>query len=207
MSTGIWERRREESERLWVEIRRRIEALERPAPAAEDLPALWHRRAVELAAAPDPALEGAERLALVLVRAGAERCALPVGAVREIQRAGRITPVSTAPSFVRGVVNLRGVVLAVLDLPALLGLEAATAGPEARILVVEGGGMTVGLLVERIEGIVEVPAAEVAPPLGSGRGIAEEAVTGIVPHGGGMVVLLDVEKVLGAPRVVVDEGV
>ncbi|HEY6001053.1 MAG TPA: chemotaxis protein CheW [bacterium] len=207
MSAGVWERRREESERVWRDIRQRIEQLERVEQPAEDLAQVWRRRATELAAAPDPGLEGAERLQLVVAGVGAERCALAATSVREILRAGRITPVCTAPPFVRGVFNLRGVVLAVLDLAVLLGREAPEVGEAARILVVEGCGMAVGLLAERVEGIVTVPAAELRRSLGPGRGMAEDAVAGIVPHDGGMIVLIDVEKVLGAPRLVVDEGV
>jgi purine-binding chemotaxis protein CheW len=207
VSAGAWERRRVESERVWTEIRQRIEQLERGEPAGEELAGVWRRRAAELAAAPDPGLEGAERLQLLVARVGAERCALAVTSVREVLRAGRITPVCTAPAFVRGVFNLRGVVLAVLDLAVLLGREAPEPGEAARILVVEGCGMAVGLLAERVDGIVTVPAAELRRSLGPGRGMAEDAVAGIVPHDGGMMVLIDVEKVLGAPRIVVDEGV
>ena len=206
-TTRSWEQRRLASERVWKEIRRRIEQLDHSphAPAAEDLAAVWRRRAIEIAAAPDRDLEAGELLTLVLLRLGADRYAVPIASVREILRVGRFTPVSTAPSFVHGVINLRGVIVTVLDLRVVFGLEPGPVGAEARIIVAEGGGLVVGLLVEQVEGIVDLPAAQVKPPLAPAKGVVEDYVVGIAAHGDQMVVLIDLEKVLGNPRIIVDE--
>jgi purine-binding chemotaxis protein CheW len=205
-----WEERRQDSERLWAEIRKRIEQLDLAtdvAPAAEDLAALWHRRAVELAEAPDRDREVGELLSLVLLRLGADRYAVPITSVREILRVGRLTPVSTAPAFVIGVINLRGVIMTVLDLRVFFGLEPGPVGADARIIIAEGAGMVVGILVERVEEIVDLPTAHVKPPLSPAKGLAEDYVVGIAAHGDQMVVLIDLEKVLGNPRIIVDEVV
>jgi purine-binding chemotaxis protein CheW len=205
-----WEQRRVDSERVWGEIRRRIEQLERAmsAPAEpEDLAGVWHRRAVELAEAPDRDREAGEMLTLVVLRLGDDRYGVPITAVREILRVGRVTPVSTAPAFVHGVINLRGVVVAVLDLRVFFGIEPGPTGENARIVVAEGGGLSVGVLVEQVEEIIDVPAAQVKPPLPSAKGIAEDYVAGIATLDGQMVVLIDLEKVLRNPRIIVDEAV
>lgn len=210
MSARSWEQRRLDSERLWAEIRRRIEVLEHgvaEAPGPGELESVWHRRAVELAATPDRDREAGELLTLVSLRLGADRYAVPITSVREIQRVGAITPVSTAPAFVRGVINLRGVILAVLDLRVFFGLEPGPLGERARILIAEGAGQVVGILVEEVTEIVDVPAAQVKPPLPSAKGIAEDYVAGIAALGAQMVVLIDLEKVLRNPRIVVDEAV
>jgi purine-binding chemotaxis protein CheW len=114
---------------------------------------------------------------------------------------------SDLPPFVAGVVNLRGAILSVVDLRAFFGLEPVPAGERARILVAEAPGMTVGLVVEQVEEIADVPAGEVKPPLAPARGIAEDYVAGIVALRGQMVVLIDLERVLRNPRIVVDEAV
>jgi len=210
VSPRSWEQRRVDSERVWGEIRRRIEHLERgaeAAPAPEDLSALWHRRAIELAEAPDRDREVGDMLELVVFRFGADRYAVPITAVREILRVGRVTPVNTAPAFVHGVINLRGVIVAVLDLRVFFGIEPGSIGAGARIIIAEGGGMVVGMLVEEVEEIVDVPAAHIKPPLASGKGLVEDYVAGIATHGGQMVVLVDLEKVFRNPRIVVDEVV
>jgi len=210
MAQRSWEQRRLDSERVWGEIRRRIEQFDRgtaAAPAPEDLAALWHRRAIELAEAPDRDREVGEVLTLILLRLGADRYAVPITSVREILKVGRLTPVSTAPAFVLGVINLRGVIMCVLDLRVFFGLEPGPVGAEARIIVAEGGGMVVGILVEQVEEIVDLPAALVKPPLSPPKGIAEDYVVGIAAHGERMAVLIDLEKVLGNPRIIVDEVV
>ncbi len=210
MTPQIWEQRRRDSERVWGEIRKRIEQLDLgadAAPAAGDLAALWHRRALELAAAPDRDREAGELLTLVLLRLGADRYAVPITSVREILRVGRLTPVSTAPAFVLGVINLRGVIMTVLDLRVFFGLEPGPVGTDARIIVAEGGGMAVGILVEQLEEIVDLPAAQVKPPLASAKGLVEDYVVGIAAHGDQLVVLIDLEKVLRNPRIIVDEVV
>lgn len=210
MTGRTWEQRRLDSERTWGEIRRRIALLEREVriePDAAELAALWRRRAAELAGAPDRDSEAGETLTLVVLRLGNDRYAVPITAVREILRVGRVTPVSTAPAFVHGVINLRGVILAVLDLRVFFGIDPGPAGEGARIVVAEGGGMTVGIIVEQVEGIVDLAAAEVKPPLPSAKGVAEDYVAGIAAPGGQMVVLIDLDKVLRNPRIVVDEAV
>ena len=184
MTTRSWEQRRIDSEGVWQEIRRRIEQLDRLENAeqpAQDLEALWRRRAHELATA-DRDREVGELLTLVLLRLGADRYAVPITSVREILRVGRLTPVSTAPAFVLGVINLRGVILTVLDLRVFFGLEPVPVGAEARIVVAEGGGMVVGFLVEQVEEIVDLPAAQVKPPLSPAKGMVEDYVVGIAAH-------------------------
>jgi purine-binding chemotaxis protein CheW len=206
-----WERRRAESERLWAQIRQRIEELDRASAedaAGEDLAEVWQRRALDLARDADRERDRGETIKLVVFRLGADRYAVRITSVLEIQKVGRITPLPTAPAFVTGVINLRGVVLSVLDLRAFFGLEQVLVGEGARILVAEGGGMTVGLLVEQVEEIADVPSADVRPPLAPSKGIAEDYVSGIVAlRGGQMVVLVDLDRILRNPRIVVDETV
>lgn len=81
-------------------------------------------------------------------RLAGEPFALPVSEVREILRVGELTPVAQAPFPVLGVFNLRGRVVPLLDLRARLGLAAAPAGAESRVVVVESRGRRIGLLVD-----------------------------------------------------------
>jgi purine-binding chemotaxis protein CheW len=93
----------------------------------------------------------------VRVRAGGEHYALPVEGVREIASRDRITPVPGAPEAVLGVWNLRGDVIAAVDLAAMLGLESA--GNEGRIVVAEDGGVRAGLAVEDVLEVEALPRA------------------------------------------------
>jgi chemotaxis signal transduction protein len=91
----------------------------------------------------------------VRVRAGGEHYALPVEGVREIARRDRITPVPGAPAAVLGVWNLRGDVIAALDLAALLGLEGSA--EEGRIVVAERAGLRAGLAVDEVTDVGALP--------------------------------------------------
>jgi purine-binding chemotaxis protein CheW len=100
--------------------------------------------------------------ALVVVRAGAQRFALPVGAAREIAPVREATPLPGSAPWVRGLVNLRGRIVTVLDLAGRLGLEGDPAAPEPRVVFVEYGGedgRLGGVEVEAVLGVV--PAAAV----------------------------------------------
>jgi purine-binding chemotaxis protein CheW len=94
---------------------------------------------------------------VVRVRVGGEQFAFPVSSVREIARVGEISPVPGAGAALLGVRNLRGQVLPVFDLAALLG--AATAGPPSRVLVVDEGGVSAGLAIGEVTDVSELVEA------------------------------------------------
>ncbi len=90
------------------------------------------------------------------VRSGHEEYALPVEGVREIAPVGQISPVPGAPAEVLGIWNLRGEVMAVVDLAAALGI-AGEAGD--RIVVAEQGDLRAGLMVDEVIDICSLPEA------------------------------------------------
>jgi len=125
----------------------------------------------------------------VRVRAGGEHYALPVTGVREVAKLGHLTPVPGAPPAVLGVWNLRGDVMAVIDLAALLGLQSA--GAQDRIVVVEDGERRGGLAVESLVDVGAVPSS-VDP-------VESEHLLGAVLIDRTPVGILDLGVVLGAP--------
>lgn len=108
------------------------------------------------------AAEATEHLAtFVLDR---EEYGVDVKQVQEIRRVGEITPVPRAPEFVRGVINLRGRILPVLDLKRKLGLGDVALERSARIVVVRTAGRMLGLLVDGASQVLKVPVSRVEPP-------------------------------------------
>jgi len=93
----------------------------------------------------------------VRVRAGGEHYALPVAGVREIAPLGQITPVPGAPAAILGVWNLRGDVIAAIDLARLLGLQSEA--EPSRIVVGEDGTVRAGLVVESVIDVGALPEA------------------------------------------------
>ncbi len=121
---------------------------------------------------------------------------LPIAQVREINRHLDFTPVPHAPPQVRGVVNLRGEVVTVLDLHRVLGLPAAEQTLQTRNLIVFYQGEPVGLLVDQVADIVEVAPEELNPPPANVQGVQARFFRGVLPMERDILVLLDLDEAL-----------
>jgi chemotaxis signal transduction protein len=129
---------------------------------------------------------------LLVFRAGGESYALPMESVREVECVSRVTPVPGAPGFVRGLVNLRGEILPLLDLAALVGRKEQR--PAQRLIVAQAGPAdpVVALMVEELNGLAPFSEAEVHPPSRPGP------VRGSLEHRGREVSWLDPGAVFGS---------
>jgi purine-binding chemotaxis protein CheW len=125
-----------------------------------------------------------------------EEFGLPILRSREIVRVGEITRIPEAPPHVRGVLNLRGRVVPVVELRTRLGLEAAPLTPRSRVIVVEAHDRLFGLLVDRVSRIAKIPAPAIKPAPAQALSAHPEHVTGIAEMGGEPIILLDVDKLL-----------
>ena len=103
----------------------------------------------------------------VVVRLGGGRFALPMDVVAEVGRMPGLTRVPGTPSWVAGVANWRGRILGVLDLHVLLGLstQAGRGDGTSRLVVLTRTPVSVGLIAERVEGVLTVDPDELEPPL------------------------------------------
>lgn len=106
---------------------------------------------------------GAGDVHLVTFALDPEEYGIPVQRVREVIRVGDITRVPQAPEHVRGVTNLRGRILPVVELRSRLGLPAAEVTPRSRIVVTEAHGRILGLLVDAVLEVTRIPAETVQP--------------------------------------------
>ena len=133
------------------------------------------------------------------LRVAGETVALPVAPLREILDGAAITRVPGAPAAFRGLMNLRGTVVPVVDLGVVLGLRAAAAA-EPRCLVVldERSGAERTVLALAADALGEIgdlaPSAEGVP--GFGTRVPAALVCGLAPREGGFVPVIDVEQVM-----------
>ncbi len=126
---------------------------------------------------------------------GEELFGLKVEQVREVLRVGTITRVPRSPASLRGVTNMRGRVLAVVDLRVRLGMEATEAGEGNRILVTDGPSGPVGLLVDRVQQMERILPSEVQES--PDRRAALTALgRGVVPREEGVLVLLELDALM-----------
>lgn len=122
--------------------------------------------------------------------------ALPVTHVQEILRITTITRVPHAPGPVRGITNLRGRVLAVVDLRVRLGIAPGEVGPESRILVADARGRSIGLLVDAARQVLKILPSAVQPPPSDVLSERTDFLRGVYHLDRDLVILLDVERVL-----------
>ena len=125
--------------------------------------------------------------------------ALPVSCVEEIQRITTLTRVPYAPAPVRGITNLRGRVLAVVDLRVRLGLPAAEITPQSRLVVVEARQRSLGLLVDGARQIVKLLPSRILPAPADVRTVHSDFLRGIYPREEDLLILLDLERILWIP--------
>lgn len=147
----------------------------------------------------------AETRDYVVIRLGGERFALDTAVAREVLRVPRLVRVPRVAAHIRGVINLRGQVVAVTDLRPLLGLPERELAAGARLVVVEAAGLVTAVLAEGVEGIRAFAVDAVEPFTEGLEGFPREAASGQVVDGEGLTVLLDMGRILARPEFVVDQ--
>ncbi len=140
---------------------------------------------------------------------GSESYGLAILKVREIIGLMQITAVPRAASYVRGVINLRGQVITVIDLRAKFGMMGVEKTDQTCIIVVEtslaGRKMNTGVIVDRVLEVVEIPAERIedAPNLGDGE--SDKFILGMGKIGERVAILLDIDHVLGGDRLMSEQ--
>jgi purine-binding chemotaxis protein CheW len=135
-------------------------------------------------------------LHLVTFALGREEYGIPVGQVREVIRVAEITRVPQALGHVRGVTNLRGRILPVIEIRSRLGLEPAVVSPRSRIVVVEVHDRVLGILVDAVLQVAKVPAETVTPPPEEVLSPQTDHISGVARWGSRLIILLDLAKAL-----------
>src|SRR6266511_662351 len=125
-----------------------------------------------------------------------EEYGVEVRLVQEIRRVSEITVVPRAPEFVRGVINLRGRILPVVDLKKKLGLGEVAIGKASRIVVVRLRDRLLGLLVDGASQVLKVPLSRIEPPPDEVLNKGGDTIRGVAKLETRLVILLDLPKVL-----------
>jgi len=147
--------------------------------------------------------EGDERQ-LVGFKVAAEEFAFDIMNVQEIVRLGKVTKVPHAPSFVEGVVNLRGNVLPVIDLRRRFDLPTAEYNDATRVVVVDIRGKKTGIIVDSVSEVMRLPKSNIEPaPAIVAAGCGQEFVEGVgkINQGERMLLLLRADKLLSDEEV------
>ena len=116
--------------------------------------------------------------------------------VQEVLRVTDIAPVPGAPSYVLGIINLRGNVVSVIDTRRRFGLPATENSDATRIVIIESGGQTVGIRVDAVAEVLDVDSSEIETSPDVGNEEASRYISGMVSRGEELVVLIDVNKII-----------
>jgi purine-binding chemotaxis protein CheW len=127
---------------------------------------------------------------------GDEQYGLALDDVQEIITAPRITRVPKSPTYIKGVINLHGNVIPVLDIAARFGTGTTTLSAGSKIVVVEGEDEVVGLLAEAVGKVTRFREEEVQPPPPLVAGISAEYLDGVVRVDGQFLIFLNLAKTL-----------
>jgi len=133
---------------------------------------------------------------LVIFELANEVYGVDIGRVQEIIRMTTITRLPRAPEFVEGVINLRGKVIPVVDLKKRFGLQESERTKASRIVVVDVGDHTIGMVVDAVSEVLRVSSSSVEPPSPVVTTIESDYIRGIAKLEGRLIILLDLDKVL-----------
>jgi purine-binding chemotaxis protein CheW len=133
---------------------------------------------------------------LISFRIGAQEFCVDIMAIREIRGWTAATALPQSPSFVKGVINLRGAVLPIVDLASRLGFESTEASDRNVIIVAQIGEQVVGLLVDAVSDILTVTDDVIQPTPDVASETAKSFIRGLIAMDGRMISLIGLERVL-----------
>jgi len=141
---------------------------------------------------------------------GGEMYAVGILNVKEIIEYGNLTEIPMMPAFIRGVINLRGAVVPVIDLAARFGGKASVAQRRSCIVIVEvrqdDGTHDVGIMVDAVSEVLEIPGTEIEPAPAFGAHIRADFIAGMGKVEGKFVIILDIMRVLSVEEMAVIAG-
>ncbi len=135
---------------------------------------------------------------LVVFKLGREDYGISILQVQEIKRIMDITRVPNSPDYIKGVINLRGSVLPVIDLKKRLALPPADYTDDTRIIIVKVEEITVGLIVDGVSEVTTLSSANIEPPnTVSGGGVSGQYLSGVGKQDDKLLILLNLATIVG----------
>ncbi len=135
-------------------------------------------------------------------RLAEELYALDVGKVREVLEVIPITTVPKTPAHMRGVINVRGSVVPVLDMRLRLGMAPAESTVDTCIIVtevcLEGSSLIMGVLADAVSEVIDLESSQIEPPPRFGNHVKSELIKGIGKRNDSFIVILDIDRILAS---------
>ena len=193
----------------WNEVKQRLEtariAIEHIwAPTADETKRVLEERAHALAREPARTEVEDEWIEVVEFTLAHERYAVASEHVREVYPLEELTPLPCTPSFVLGIINLRGEILSIIDFKEFFDHPKKGLTDLNKVIVLESEGMMFGIVADAIGGVRRILRTDIQPSLPTLTGIREDYLQGVTAE---RVVILDAEKLLNDEKLIVNEQV
>lgn len=130
---------------------------------------------------------------------GNEEYGIDILSVQEIRGYDAVTAIANAPDFIKGVINLRGTIVPIVDLRIKFKLSSATYDAFTVVIILNILGRTIGIVVDGVSDVVELSAENVKPPPEFGSAFDTRFLTGLGVNDGRMLILVDIEKLISSP--------
>jgi purine-binding chemotaxis protein CheW len=139
---------------------------------------------------------GEDILQLVTFTMGKEEYAVDILKVQEINRMSEIAQVPNAPNYVEGLINLRGRVIPVVSLRKRFGFEEKENDAQARIMIMDIQGITIGLVVDAVSEVLRIPSNTVEPTPHVATDMGTEFIKGIAKLEDRLIILIDMDMLI-----------
>jgi len=161
-------------------------------------------------ASEQPGAEGAKpiRSEFLTFTLGSENYGIEILKVQEIRGYDAVTRIANAPDFLKGVINLRGVIVPIFDLRIKFQVGRAAYDAFTIVIIINVLGRVVGMVVDSVSDVVALCAAEIKPPPEFGATLDTAYITGLGTVNDEMLILMDIERLMGSQDMeLVDAGV
>jgi purine-binding chemotaxis protein CheW len=130
-------------------------------------------------------------------RLGEEEYGIDILKVQEIRGHDPVTRIANAPDFIQGVVNLRGIIVPIVDLRLRFGIAASTALPRV-VVILNVGGRVIGMVVDSVSDVVRLAPDDIRPAPEMGHAFGADFLRGLGTIDERMLILLDIESLMSS---------
>src|SRR4051794_39489052 len=131
-------------------------------------------------------------------RLGGEEYAISILKVQEIRGYDAVTRIASAPEYLKGVINLRGIIVPIVDMRIKFKVGEAKYDPFTVVIILNINGHTIGMVVDSVSDVVTLTPDQIKPAPDMGASVATEFLQGLGTVGERMLILLDIDKLLGS---------
>ena len=131
-------------------------------------------------------------------RLGSEEYGINILKVQEIRGYDAVTKIANAPGYIKGVINLRGIIVPIIDMRIKFNLGAPTYDQFTVVIILHIENRTVGLVVDSVSDVLTLTADQIKPPPTIGTSLDTDYLTGLAAIGDRMLILADVDKLIAS---------